>query len=110
MYRRSKRAGNACIGNERGTPKETDTPDVKEVINANAEFEQAVYNKKLCHMGQEELANVVSNCEKRNIGSNGGFGYNAQLPDTEIALMDSVIFAHWLAVTDKGKGKQTVKY
>ena len=85
-------------------------PTVKEVINANAEFEQAVYNKKLCHMGQEELANVVSNCEKRNIGSNGGFGYNAQLPDTEIALMDSVIFAHWLAVTDKGKGKQTIKY
>ena len=61
-------------------------------------------------MGQEELANVVSNCEKRNIGSNGGFGYNAQLPDTEIALMDSVILAHWLADSDKGKKKQAIKY
>ena len=85
-------------------------PTVKEVINANAVFEQAVFNKTLVHMGQEELTNVVSNCEKRNIGSNGGFGYNAQLPDTEIALMDSVILAHWLAVSDKSKGKQTIKY
>lgn len=85
-------------------------PTVKEVINANAVFEQAVFNKTLVHMGQEELKNVVSNCQKRNIGSNGGFGYTAQLPDTEVALMDSVILAHWLAVSDKGKTKQTIKY
>ena len=85
-------------------------PTVKEVINANAVFEQAVFNKTLIHMGQEELRNVVGNCQKRNIGSNGGFGYLAQLPDAEVALMDSVILAHWLAVSDKSKGKQTIKY
>lgn len=84
-------------------------PTVKEIISANALFEQAVFKKTLTHMGQEELANVVSNCEKRNIGSNGGFGYRAQMPDGEVALMDSVILAHWLASTDKGK-KQMVKY
>lgn len=85
-------------------------PTVKEIIAANAKFEQAVFNKKIVHMGQEELTNVVGNCQKRNIGSNGGFGYAAQLPDTEIALMDSVILAHWLASEDKGAAKQIVKY
>lgn len=85
-------------------------PTVKEIINANALFEQAVFKKKLVHMGQEELTNVVSNCQKRNIGSNGGFGYAALLPDTEIAMMDSVILAHWIASQDKGTTKQTVKY
>ena len=85
-------------------------PTVKEVINANAVFEQAVFNKTLCHMGQEELASVVGNCGKRNIGSNGGFGYMAQSPDLEIALMDSIILAHWAAVSDKEKAKQIVKY
>ncbi len=85
-------------------------PTVKEIINANAVFEQAVYNKKLVHMGQEELTNVVTNCQKRNIGSNGGFGYQALKPDEEIALMDSVILAHWAAIRDKTEGKQQVKY
>lgn len=84
-------------------------PTVKEIITANALFEQAIFKKTIVHMGQEELANVVSNCEKRNIGSNGGFGYLAQMPDGEVALMDSVILAHWLASTDKGK-KQIIKY
>ena len=85
-------------------------PTVKEVIDANAKFEQAIFNKSIIHMGQEELANVVSNCQKRNIGSNGGFGYLAQKPDEEVALMDSVILAHWLAVNDKGTVKQKAKY
>jgi hypothetical protein len=85
-------------------------PTVKEIVTANAEFEQAVYKKELVHMGQEELTNVVSNCQKRNIGSNGGFGYAAQKPDVEIAIMDSVILAHWLAKNDKGTRKQKIKY
>lgn len=85
-------------------------PTVKEIIEANAKFEQAVFNKSLIHMGQEELTNVVSNCQKRNIGSNGGFGYAAQKPDAEIAMMDSVILAHWLASKDKGTAKQKIKY
>lgn len=85
-------------------------PTVKEIINANAMFEQAVFNKNLVHMGQEDLTNVVSNCQKRTIGSNGGFGYSSQKPDAEIALMDSIILAHWLAITDKPKVKQSVKY
>ena len=85
-------------------------PTVKEIIDANMKFEQAVFRKKIDHMGQEELTNVVSNCQKRNIGSNGGFGYAALKPDTEIAMMDSIILAHWLALEDKERKKQVIKY
>ena len=85
-------------------------PTVKEIIDANIYFEQAVFSKNLVHMGQEELANVAGNCEKRNIGSHGGFGYSAQKPDAEIALLDSVILAHWLAHTSKERKKQVIKY
>lgn len=85
-------------------------PTVKEIIDANMKFEQAVYNKTIDHMGQEELTNVVSNCQKRNIGSNGGFGYAAQKPDVEISLMDSVILAHWLAYNNKEHKRQVIKY
>ena len=85
-------------------------PTVKEIIDANMKFEQAVFRKAIDHMGQDELTNVVSNCTKRNIGSNGGFGYSAIKPDTEIALMDSVILAHWLAMEDKERKKQVIKY
>lgn len=85
-------------------------PTVKEIINANAMFEQAVFKRTIVHMNQEELTNIISNCQKRNIGSNGGFGYSAQKPDGEIALMDSVILAHWLAAGDKGERKQVITY
>lgn len=85
-------------------------PTVKEIIDANMMFEQAVFSKSMMHMGQEELTNVISNCGKRNIGSNGGFGYNAIKPDMEIALMDSIILAHWLAISDKERKKQVINY
>ena len=53
---------------------------------------------------------MVSNCEKRAIGSNGGFGYRAIRDDQEIALMDSVILAYWSCSTSKVKKKQRISY
>ncbi|KFA57799.1 terminase TerL endonuclease subunit [Mageeibacillus indolicus] len=70
-------------------------PKVVQVIKANFLFEQALFKKEICHAGQPSLVQVATNCEKRLIGSNGGFGYRAQFEDHEIALLDSVILAHW---------------
>ena len=50
-------------------------PTVREVIMANATFEKAIYQNLLRHKAQPSLEKVVTNCEKRTIGSNGGFGY-----------------------------------
>lgn len=85
-------------------------PTVGNVIVANALFEQALEAATLCHKAQPSLVCSATNCEKRSIGSNGGFGYKALTPDTEIALLDSVILAHWLANEYKEKQKQKINY
>ena len=86
-------------------------PKVGEIITANAIFEQGLYSKDLCHMGQEPLRDVVTNCEKRLIGSQGGFGYKSLIETNDIAIMDSMILAYWLCATTKEKKKkQTISY
>lgn len=85
-------------------------PTVPEVINANAVFEQALYKESICHNGQEMLTQVVTNCKRRTIGSGGGFGYDALLDDSEIAVMDSAIYAHWSCQKIKERRKQKVQY
>lgn len=84
-------------------------PSVGEIINSNALFEQNLFAKNLCHMGQESLTKVVTNCDKRLIGSKGGFGYKSLIESQDIALMDSMILAAWLCATNKNKStKQTI--
>ena len=85
-------------------------PTVKEIIVANSTFEQAVYGDKLCHNNQPSLSAVVTNCEKRAIGSSGGFGYKALKPENDIVLMDSVILAYWQCSVFKERRKQKISY
>lgn len=85
-------------------------PTVKEIIAANASFEQGLFNQNIRHMGQPSLVQAVSNCEKRAIGTNGGFGYKSLREDIEIALLDSVILAYWKCNESKEKRKQRVSY
>src|SRR5690625_1804092 len=49
-------------------------PTVKEIILANAMFEQALFAQTIQHKSQPSLFQVVTNCDKRNIGTSGGFG------------------------------------
>lgn len=85
-------------------------PTVKEIIVANSLWSQAIYQKELCHNNQPSLTKVATNCEKRNIGSNGGFGYRSQFDDMDISLMDSALLAHWACYTTKPKKKQKIRY
>ena len=85
-------------------------PTVKEVIVANAAFEQGIFSKEICHAGQPSLAQTVSNSEKRAIGTNGGFGYKSLADNIEIALMDSTILAYWLCSETKIHEKQRISY
>jgi len=85
-------------------------PTVREIITANAGFEQAVCQKDLCHNNQPSLTQIVSNSDKRPIGSNGGFGYRAIMEESEVALMDSVILAHWACSEAKDRKPQTISY
>lgn len=90
--------------------KEPILPRVSEIITANSLWEQGIYQKSICHCDQPSLTQVVTNSEKRNIGSNGGFGYKSQFEDMDISLMDSALLAHWACSNVKPKKKQQIRY
>lgn len=90
--------------------KEPTLPKVSEIITANSLWEQGIYQKTICHMDQPSLTAVVTNSEKRNIGTNGGFGYKSQFEDRDICLMDSALLAHWACSIQKPKKKQQKRY
>ena len=85
--------------------KQVILPTVAEIIQSNSMFEQAMFSRTLCHLGQPALASVVTNCKKRLIGSKGGFGYASLVETQDIAVMESMILAFWLASTSKDKKK-----
>lgn len=85
-------------------------PTVKEIILANAMFEQALFQQTIQHKSQPSLFQVVTNCDKRNIGTSGGFGYRSQVEENDIALMESMILAHWACANAKEVKKQRIRY
>jgi phage terminase large subunit-like protein len=86
-------------------------PSVNQIILANSTFVmEGMTNRRLCHMGQPSLVQVISNCEKRAIGSNGGFGYKSILDGAKIELMESMILAFWKCNEKKVKRKQQITY
>ena len=85
-------------------------PTVKNVIEANAQFEKSINDGTLCHFGQPSLRQVATNSEKRAIGTNGGFGYRSIMDDVDITLLDSTILALWACKKYSRKKKQKVFY
>lgn len=85
-------------------------PTVKQIISANAAFEQGLFRSRICHNNQPSLTQSVSNCEKRAIGSNGGFGYRSIKEGVEVALLDSVALAYWQCAEGREKKKQKISY
>lgn len=86
-------------------------PTVKQAVDVYALFEQNLYSGKIIHRDQPSLLQAVANCEKRAIGSNGGFGYKSIKAGVDISLLESVALAQWGAIEfNKVKKKQTVNY
>lgn len=90
--------------------KKPTLPTVKEIILANASFEQGIFQANISHMGQPSVEQIIGNCEKRSIGANGGFGYKSLRDEIEVAILDSIILAYWACSTSKEKRKQRVSY
>jgi len=90
--------------------KAPELPTVKEIIAANATFEQGLFQNTICHANQPSLMQSASNCEKRTIGTNGGFGYKSIKEKIDISLLDSVILAYWKCAGSKEKKKQRSSY
>lgn len=85
-------------------------PKLSEIIEANALFEQKLFEGSICHSGQPSLTQAVANSEHRAIGSSGGYGYSALLEGVDISLLESVSLAHWICSTAKEVKKQRVCY
>ncbi|WP_373738282.1 terminase [Jeotgalibaca porci] len=85
-------------------------PTVKEIIVANSKFEQELFQQNIQHNNQPSLSTIVTNADKRNIGSSGGFGYRSQVEEHDVSLMDSVILAHWACSNAKPAKKQRINY
>lgn len=85
-------------------------PKVTEVIIANDLFKTTLDQGGIVHMGQPSLTQSVSNCQKRLIGSNGGYGYQSIKDGIDVCLLESCVFAVWSAKTTKAKRKQTISY
>ena len=85
-------------------------PKTSEVITANDVFKTSLDQGLVVHMGQPSLAQSVSNCQKRLIGSQGGYGYQSIREGIDICLMESMVFAFWQAKTTKERRKQVIHY
>lgn len=83
---------------------------VKEVVQSSSDFETAIANQTLCHMGQPALRQSVTNCKHRAIGSGGGYGYQTLDDDIEVALVESAVLATHACSNFKEVKKQRVGY
>lgn len=82
----------------------------KDVVAASADFEKGIFDATICHMPQNSLTQSVTNCEKRAIGSQGGFGYRSIRQGVEVTLLQSCALAYWLCDSSKDKRQQKISY
>ena len=97
-------AGNMATHMKEAGLKPPTLPKLADIVTAHAAFEEDLFGHRLCHMGQPGLAESATNCEKRAIGTNGGFGYRSIKEGVDVALLDSVVLASWLC-REKGRKK-----
>ncbi len=91
--------------------KRIETVNVSQIIKANSVFDMVMENGTFQHMKQSAVTQVVTNCERRKIGANGGLGYKSMKDGADIALLDSMILATWICSETKAeKVKQHISY
>ena len=84
------------------------TAGTEQVTAASSMFEAAITAKSLTHRAQAELDAEVKAAQKRKIGTNGGFGWDAP-EGGSVALLDAATLAHWGAKTTKRRpGRKAV--
>jgi len=85
-------------------------PSGADFCNANAEFEQAVFNDGLRHIAQPMLDIAVTNCEKKKYGNRGAFIYVPNVETVDLTVMESAVLAFWICNNTKERKGQRVGY
>lgn len=82
---------------------------VPDVINASDFFLQSITDKAVVHTGQPSLTQSVSNCERRAIGSQGGWGFKSLKEEVSVTLIDSAALALYACSVGAKKPKKKQK-
>ena len=85
-------------------------PSTTEAITAYSAFRQSIDTEVICHNGQPSVAQSISNCEKRMIGTNGAFGFRSLKEGIDVSIVESIALAYWACSTQKERRKQKVWY
>ena len=80
-------------------------PKVGEVITASVMFNQAMDSGTICHRNQPSLKQSACNCERRAIGSGGGYGFKSLRDEIDVSLLESAVLAHWACAVSKERRK-----
>lgn len=81
-----------------------------EVCTASTMFIQALAKQAIVHMGQPSLTQSVCNCERRAIGTQGGYSFKSMREGVDVSLMESMVLAHWICSISKERRKQKVRF
>ncbi len=81
-----------------------------EAVVAYSGFRQSVDEQTICHMGQPSVTQAVANCERRMIGSNGGFGFRSLHDSVDVTIVESIALARWACANAKERRKQRIGY
>lgn len=85
-------------------------PKVGEVITASVMFNQAMDSGTICHRNQPSLKQSACNCERRAIGSGGGYGFKSLRDEIDVSLLESAVLAHWACAVSKERRKQKIRF
>lgn len=75
-------------------------PSTSDVIAACSSFQNAIYEKALCHYGQEALDISATRSIKRTIGKYGGWGFQST-EEADATMVEACALAYWAAMTTK---------
>lgn len=81
-----------------------------EFMTAMAMFRNAIDEKTVEHMGQVSLTQSVTNCEKRAIGTAGGYGFKSAKLGVDVSLLETCALAYFFAKNYTPRKKQQVYY
>ena len=85
-------------------------PAYGEMVIACSGFRQAIDTETIIHCNQPSVTQAVSNCEKRLIGTNGGFGFRSLRDEIEVAIVESLAIAHFATTQIKERKRQKIGY
>lgn len=74
------------------------TPGSNDVATACSMLVSSVESHSIIHGGQEQLTKSATNCRKRKIGANGGYGFESA-NDVDATPIEACALAFWQAMT-----------